>query len=100
MVEAMARCMNGAQPVISGREGCSIADLLICLRHTLAAEGVHRYADSLLEGNSAANMVRVPMSDEDAVNTTPLCPFFYDGIKIGCVVNRGINHRCSFDATP
>src|SRR5436309_8874159 len=100
MVEAMARSMNGAQPVTSGREGCSIADLLICLRHALPAEGVHRYTDSLLEGNSAANVVRVPMSDEDAVNTTPLCPFCYDGIKIGRIVNRGINYRCSFDAAP
>ena len=96
----MAGSMNGAQPVISGREGCSISDLLICLRHALPAEGVHRYAEPLLEGNSAANVVRVPMSDEDAVNTTPLCPFFYNGIKIGRIVNRGINYRCSFDAAP
>jgi len=35
MVEAMARSMNGAQPVIAGREGCPIVDLLICLRHAL-----------------------------------------------------------------
>src|SRR5437588_13080559 len=100
MVEAMAGSMYSAQPVTSGREGCSIANHLICLRHTLPAEGVYRYTESLFKGNGTSNVVRVPMSDEDSVNTAPLCPLFYNGIKIGHIVNRRINYRRSFNTPP
>src|ERR1051326_260994 len=100
MAEAMTRGMNSAQPLISRGKGCSVGYHFICLRHPLPAEGVHRYTEPVLESSGAASVVRVAMCDEDALNATPLCSLFYNGIKIGCIVNRGINDCCSFDAAP
>src|SRR5437870_433155 len=100
MVKAMTRSMNGSQHVITGREGCSIGHFLISHRHALPAKGVHKYPEPILEGNSATNVVRVPMRDEDTANTTPLCSLFFNGIKISRIVNRRINHHCPIDTAP
>src|SRR5438067_8869148 len=100
MVKAMTGSMNGAQFVISSREGCASGNLLISHGYALAAEGIHRYTKPFFEGKSSTDVIGMSMRDEDTANIATLCSLFYNAIKIGCIINRGINYRCPSDTAP
>src|SRR5579859_6409532 len=100
MIKAMTRGRNGAQRIFTRGKGHSRGHFLVSRCCALAAESVNRRAETCLEGSSPANMIGMPMRDEDTANTAALCPLCYNGVKIGCIVNRGINYGRAFNAAP
>src|SRR5947209_1629400 len=91
----MAGCVDGTERVIASRKGSAISNFLIGHRDPLPAEGVNWHSDQFLQGKRSANVVRMSVGDEYTANTAPLRALFFEGVEIGRIVNRWIDHYCA-----
>ena len=88
----MAGCVDGTERVIASRKGDAIANFLVGHGDTLPAEGVNWDTEQFFQGKRPSDMVRMSVGDEYAVNTAPLRALLYEGVEIGGIINRWIDH--------
>src|SRR6266700_5942271 len=91
MVEAMARRMDGAQGIITGRKYRAIGNLFIGNRRSLATECIDGHAQILTQNGRATHMIRMPMCDEDTANTFAFLARPYDCFDVLQMIISRIN---------
>jgi len=93
MIKAVAGRMYGLQSVIPCGKGCPVGDFFISERYPLPAKGVDMYAKAISQRYGASDMVGMPMRDKYTPDATSLEFSLQNGIKVGMIVNCGINYQ-------